>query len=57
MQLVGTFPTYPALYLVKNYQLALAFVLASLSLYCLLLTHLMEFSLPKEVQRKLPLTL
>ena len=57
MQLVETFPTYPVLYLVKNYKLALVLVPASLSLYCLLLAHLMEFSLLKQVRHKLPLTL
>jgi len=57
MQLVETFPTYPVLYLEKNYKLALVLLPASLSLYCLLLAHLMEFSLLKLVRRKLPVTL
>jgi hypothetical protein len=57
MQPVESFPTYPALYLVKNYNLALVFVTVNLSLHCLLPAHLIEFSLLKEVQRKLPLTL
>jgi hypothetical protein len=57
MQLVETFPTYPALYLEKNYKVVVVLAPASLSLYSLLLAHLMEFSLLKLVRRKLPVTL